>query len=136
MELAWVLRLKDEFKESWMDSENYYLNESEDNDFITDDLQEAMIIEDKEAQIEMMIIHEDHMKALYGENCICNFGITHITKHFDFVEVELRDADKDYCIACDAEIDTEKEKSFNDAEGGLWCQVCGDMELKKNRVIS
>ncbi|WP_392454831.1 hypothetical protein ACF3OH_12030 [Chryseomicrobium aureum] len=135
MESAWVLRLKDEFKEEYMDNENYYLNDSEDDEFITVDLQEATIIKDKQAQIDYMTNYEKKMKELYGDDCICNFGITHITKHFEFVEVELRDADVNYCVACDAEIDAEKEKTFNDAEGGLWCQACGKLELNKNQVI-
>lgn len=134
MELGWVLKLKDEFKESEMHSESYYLNDSEEDDFITDDLQQATIIKDKQAQIEYMTAYEKDMKERFGEGCICNFGITHITEHFDFVEVELRDADKDYCMACEVEID-DKNESFIDAEGGRWCHVCGELELKKNKVI-
>lgn len=94
MKDAWVLRLKEESKEPEMSGE-YYLTDSEDLDteyeFLTNDINKAQLIDDKEKQIESFKRHEEIMKKSYGENAICNFGYTNIMKNFDFVEVTVEE---------------------------------------------
>lgn len=92
MKDAWVLRLKEESKESEMVGD-YYLTDNEDidteYDFLTIDLIEAQLIYDKEKEIANFKKHEEIMKNEYGENAICNFGYTNIMKNFEFVEVTV-----------------------------------------------
>ena len=88
---AWVLRLKNDFREDWMEEgQDYYLNDKEEDEFLTDDLQQAVIIKDKEVQIQEFKDHENYMIERFGDNAICNFGYTNIMKHFEFVHVDIK----------------------------------------------
>jgi hypothetical protein len=90
MKDAWVLRLREESKEEDM-TVDYYLaaEDSEELDWMTQDLSKALIITNKESHIENLKIHEQLIHEQFGEDAICNFGYTNIMKHFEFVEVEF-----------------------------------------------
>jgi hypothetical protein len=91
MKDAWVLRLKKESKEEWMNPEkDYYLTDKEENEFLTDELNEAQLIDDKEEQIEEMKRYEEYMEKRFGDIAICNFGYTNIMENFDFAEVTVK----------------------------------------------
>lgn len=87
---AWVLRLKDESKDS-ATGEYYFADDDVYDDFVTQNLNEATIFEDKEKAIQEMKGHESFMKTHYGEDAICNGGYTNMMKHFEFVEVEIEE---------------------------------------------
>ncbi|MBO0962512.1 hypothetical protein J1P26_22720 [Neobacillus sp. MM2021_6] len=90
MKDAWVLRLREESKEEDMTGDYYFAaEESEELDWLTQDLSKALIIPNKESYIENLKIHEQLIYERYGEDAICNFGYTNIMKHFEFVEVEF-----------------------------------------------
>ncbi|WML38689.1 hypothetical protein RCG19_15990 [Neobacillus sp. OS1-2] len=86
----WVLRLREESKEEDMMGD-YYLaaEDSEEFDWLTQDLSKALIIANKESHIENLRIHEQLIHERFGNDAICNFGYTNIMKHFEFVEVEF-----------------------------------------------
>ncbi|MGE7091661.1 hypothetical protein ACQKII_09460 [Lysinibacillus sp. NPDC048646] len=83
---AWVLRLKDEFNDSTVPQ---YYSEDEDTEWLTDDLNQANIIYDKEAAEKWMKNWEKAIFDKYGKDAICNAGHTHMMKHFEWVEVEV-----------------------------------------------
>lgn len=91
---AWVLRLKEESKEPEMVGD-YYLTDDEDidteYDFLTNDVNEAQLVYDKEKQITVFKKHEEFMKNKFGEHAICNFGYSNIMKNFEWVEVEVEE---------------------------------------------
>ena len=88
---AWVLRLKDEFNDS--NIPQYY---AEDEDVeITEDLNEANIIFDKNAAEEWMKKWEEAIFLKFGKDAICNAGYTHMMKHFEWVEVEVEELEGD-----------------------------------------
>lgn len=91
---AWVLRLKEESKDSDMQGD-YYFRDNDESDWITEDLQEATIYDDKDAAIEIMKLHEKIMLEKYGEDAIMNFGHTNMMEHFEWVEVELTYPEKE-----------------------------------------
>ncbi len=86
---AWVLRLKEEISSEELDGRPYYLCDDEATDFLTDSLQDAEIIWDKEQQIEQMKNYDEYMIEKYGKDSVRNFGWEHISKLFDFVKVEV-----------------------------------------------
>lgn len=85
---AWVLRLKDDSKDG-LTGEYYFAGDDEMNDFVTQDLNDATVYEDKEKAIQEMKNYELFMKERYGEDAICNAGYTNMMQHFDWVEVEV-----------------------------------------------
>lgn len=88
---AWVLGLKDEFNDS--NIPQYY---AEDEDVeITEDLNEANIIFDKNAAEEWMKNWEKAIFEKFGKSAICNAGYTHMMKHFEWVEVEVEELEGD-----------------------------------------
>ena len=90
---AWALRLKQEIADEEYEGRIMYLSHREPEDNLTDDLQRATIYKNKQVQIEWFKKHEKFMEDKYGENPICNFGWTNISKNFDFVEVEVAEVD-------------------------------------------
>lgn len=82
---AWVLRLKDEFNDSKVPQ---YYAEDEDVE-LTDDLNQANIIYNKDEAQNWMKKWEEAIFSKFGKDAICNAGYTHMMKHFDFVEVEI-----------------------------------------------
>ncbi|WP_144511554.1 hypothetical protein [Bacillus sp. FJAT-22090] len=86
---AWVLRLKDDSKDG-LTGEWYFADEEESDDFVTQDLNDATIFEDKEKTIQEMKDHESYMKKQFGEDAICNAGYTNMMEHFEWVEVEVQ----------------------------------------------
>lgn len=89
MKNAWVLRLKDESKESDMVGDHYFV--ADGDDWTTDDLQKATIYQDKNQEIEAMKEHEKIIIDRYGKNSVINFGYTNMMKHFEFFEVEVEE---------------------------------------------
>lgn len=88
---AWVLRLKDEFNDS--EIPQYY---AEDEDVeLTEDLNEANIVTDKDAAEDSMKKWEKAIFDKYGKDAICNAGFTHMMKHFEWVEVEVKELEGD-----------------------------------------
>lgn len=92
MKDAWVLRLREESKEEEMVGD-YYFADGEEVDWLTQDLNDALIIKDKESYIENLKVHEQFIYETYGEGAICNFGYTNMMKNFEFVEVEISETD-------------------------------------------
>lgn len=88
---AWVLQLKQEVANADYEGEVLFLTDSEetDYDFLTENLQEATIIFDKEAEIERQKAYEKYMIDRFGPDSICNFGYTNISKNFDWVPVDV-----------------------------------------------
>ena len=82
---AWILRLKDEFKQDYQKGEEYYFGDY----YVTKELNEIEIIKDKNDFIEWMKWHEKTMYEKYGSDAICNFGYTKMMERFEFVEVEV-----------------------------------------------
>lgn len=82
---AWVLRLKDEFNDE--EVARYYADN--DDMELTDDLNEANIIFNKEDAENWMKNWEKTIFDEYGKDAICNAGHTHMMKHFEWVEVEV-----------------------------------------------
>lgn len=89
MKDAWVLRLREESKEEDMTGDYYLGEDGEELDWLTQDLQKASIITDKESYVENLKLHEQLIFERYGDDAVCNFGYTNIMKHFEFVEVEF-----------------------------------------------
>lgn len=81
IEEAWVLRAKD-YTEN---GESVYYGEEGP----TTDLQEALIVVDKEEFLEDAKQHEVRTIERFGKNAICNGGYTNITNNYEFVEVEV-----------------------------------------------
>lgn len=88
---AWVLRVKSEVAEEHHGNEVLYLTDDEASDFVTDNIQEAQLIFDKEKEIESMKAHDKYMFERFGPNAICNFGYTNIMKNFDRVPVDVEE---------------------------------------------
>ena len=86
MKEAWVLRAR-YYKE---DGQSVYYG----NEDLTTDLQDALLIYDKEKFLEIAYDHERAIKKRFGEGAICNAGYTNITTNFEFAEVELRKAEE------------------------------------------
>lgn len=86
---AWVLRLKDESKEGDMTGEYYLDDNGEEMDWLTQDLNNATVFDDKERAINNFKLYEKAIFEKFGEDAVCNFGYTNIMKHFEFVEVEI-----------------------------------------------
>ena len=88
---AWVLRMKDEAKEGDMVGDYYFCDEAVDTDipWLTDELQEATIFDDKENAIQDMKKHEEYTFKEFGEGAVCNYGYTNMMKNFEFVEVTV-----------------------------------------------
>lgn len=86
---AWVLRLKEEFKEEGMTGDFYFDGDGEELNWLTQDLNKATIFEDKEQAIKNFKLHEKAIFEKYGTDAICNFGYTNIMKHFEFIAVEI-----------------------------------------------
>lgn len=85
---AWVLRLKDDAKEEGMVGDYYYQDE-EYAEFLTQDLTESTIFYDKEAAVASMKFHEDYMFKKFGDQAFINAGYTNMMKNFEWVEVEV-----------------------------------------------
>lgn len=92
---AWVLQLKSEVAKEDYDGEVLFLTDSEETyyDFLTENLQEATLIFDKEKEIEYLKAYEKHMFEKFGPNAICNFGYTNISKNFDWVPVDVEETE-------------------------------------------
>lgn len=88
MKDAWVLRLKEESKDSDMVGD-YYFYDNDESDWVTDDLQKATIYDDKDAAIESMKVHEKVMLDKFGKDAIMNFGYTNMMENFEWAEVEI-----------------------------------------------
>lgn len=86
MKSAWVLKAKS-YKEGGMSV--YFGNED-----LTTDLQDALIVYEKEKFLKEAFDHERVIKERYGDNAICNAGYTNITTNFEFVEVELVESEE------------------------------------------
>lgn len=86
---AWVLRLKEEISSAELDGRPYYLCDDEATEFLTANIKKSEIIWDKEKQIQEMKHYDKYMIDKYGKDAIRNFGWEHISKWFDFVEVEV-----------------------------------------------
>jgi hypothetical protein len=95
MKDAWVLRLREESKEEDMTGD-YYLeaNDGEGIDWLTQDLNKALIIADKESHIENLKIHEQLIHERYGEDAVCNFGYTNIGKILNLLKLRLKQFDE------------------------------------------
>lgn len=89
MKDAWILRLKDEAKESDMPGEYYFNSDGEELDWLTEDPSDANIYDDKEKAIEMFKAYERGMIEKFGAEAICNFGYSNMMENFEFVEVEV-----------------------------------------------
>ena len=88
---AWVLQLKPEAAEEDYEGKTLFLTDDEDFDFLTEDLQKAQLIFDKEKQIKWFKAHEKHIFEEFGPGGVCNFGYTNISKNFDWVPVEVEE---------------------------------------------
>ncbi len=86
---AWVLRIKESVSSETLDGAPHYLSNSDATNFLTKDLNQAIIIDDKSEYIEILKIHDEKMIEEFGEHCIRNFGWENISKNFVFVEVEV-----------------------------------------------
>lgn len=86
---AWVLRLKEKISSEELDGKPYYLCDDEATDFLTDSIQDAEIIWDKEQRIRGMKEYDQYFIDEFGEDAIRNFGWENISKNFDFIEVEV-----------------------------------------------
>lgn len=89
MKNAWVLRLKEESKTGDMVGDYYFNDNGDNDDWITNDLNEATIYYDKDYTIEGLKKYERIMKREYGNDAVVNFGYTNMMKNFEFVEVEV-----------------------------------------------
>lgn len=88
---AWVLRLKKDIAKVEFDGQDMFLCDDESIEFLTDDLQQATLIYDKEQYIKETKAYDKFMIERFGKECIRNGGWEHISKHFDFVEVMLEE---------------------------------------------
>ena len=61
--------------------------------WLTQDLSEATLHSSKEAAIAEMKEYEKIMTDLHGPDAMCSYGYTHMMKHFEFVEVEVKEID-------------------------------------------
>lgn len=86
---AWVLRLKEEISNKEYDGVSLYLCDNESIDFLTNDLQQATIIYDKEHYIQETKDYDKHMIDKFGKDAVRNGGWEHISEHFDFAKVML-----------------------------------------------
>ena len=68
---------------------DYYFLDNDESDWVTNDLQEATIYDDKNSTIESMKMHEKVMLEKFGGNAVMNFGYTNMMKHFEWLEVEV-----------------------------------------------
>lgn len=91
MKTAWVLRLKKDIARIEFDGQDMFLCDDESIDFLTNDLQQATIIYDKEKQIEDFKRHDKAIIDKFGEDAVRNFGWENISKKFDFVKVGLEE---------------------------------------------
>jgi hypothetical protein len=82
---AWVLLLKNEFNDS--EGARYYSDDEDEG--ITANINEAVIIYNKEDAENWMKKWEEAIFSKFGKDAICNAGYTHMMKHFEFVEVEV-----------------------------------------------
>ncbi|MGG3798957.1 hypothetical protein [Metabacillus fastidiosus] len=90
---AWVLQLKNESKDGTT-GDYYFIDGDICDEFVTQNLNDATVFEDKDKAIEEMKKHEAFIKDQYGEDAICNVGYTNMMKHFEFVEVEISEVDE------------------------------------------
>jgi len=90
---AWVLQLKPVIAEEYYQGMTLFLTDDEDFDFLTEDLQKAQLILDKEKEIEFLKYHEKSIFDMFGPNAVCNFGYTNITKNFDWVPVDVEESE-------------------------------------------
>lgn len=67
-----------------------FADDDEFDDFVTQDLNNATIFEDKEKAIQEMKAHEAYMKSRFGDDEICNVGYTNMMQHFEWLEVEVQ----------------------------------------------
>lgn len=87
---AWVLRLKDKTKaENGLNGEWYFSDDLEEYDWLTTNLDKAILYSDKDQAIKEFKKHEQAMIDQFGSHAICNFGYTNIMSNFEFVEVEV-----------------------------------------------
>lgn len=86
---AWVLRLKEEISNKEYDGVSLYLCDNEPIDFLTENLQQATIIYNKEQFIQETKDYDKYMIDEFGKDSIRNGGWEHISEHFDFVKVML-----------------------------------------------
>lgn len=85
---AWVLKLKEEQKDADMVGD-YYYQDAEYAEFLTQELSEATIIYSKEDMIFGMKAHEEDILKRYGSDAVCNGGYTNMMNNFEWVEVEV-----------------------------------------------
>lgn len=90
---AWVLQLKPEVAEEDYEGKTLFLTDDEGFDFLTEDLQKADLFYDKEEAIKDLKFYEESIFDLFGPDAICNFGYTNISKNFDWVPVDVEDAE-------------------------------------------
>lgn len=87
---AWVLQLKPEIAKEDYEGETLFLTDDEEcDDFLTQNLQKATLIYDKDKQIKQFKAHEKIIFDSFGSNAVCNFGYTNISKNFDWVPVDV-----------------------------------------------
>lgn len=86
---AWVLRLKEEVSSRCFDGAPRYLINDESVDYLTKELQRAFVTDDKDGYMEFLKHHDQVMIDNFGKDAIRDFGWENISKHFDFVEVEV-----------------------------------------------
>ncbi|MEK4148949.1 hypothetical protein NST02_17960 [Robertmurraya sp. FSL W8-0741] len=86
---AWVLQLKPEVAIEQYEGKTLFLTDDDEIDFLTENLQKAELIFDKEGEIERQKAHEKIITDRYGLDSVCNFGYTNISKNFEWVPVEV-----------------------------------------------
>lgn len=86
---AWVLQLKPEIAKEEYEGKVLFLTDDEDVDFLTENLQRAELIFNKEKEIEWRKAYEKSIFDRFGPNAVCNFGYTNISKNFDWVQVDV-----------------------------------------------
>lgn len=91
MENAWVLQLKPEVAKNQYEGKTLFLTDK-GIDFLTEDLQKADLIFDKDAEIENQKAHEKYIFGIFGTDAICDFGYTNISKNFDWVSVDVEES--------------------------------------------
>lgn len=89
---AWVLQLKPEVAKEDYEGEVLFLADDQ-ADFLTEDLQKATLIHDKEKQIKWFKAHEKQILDSFGPGGVCNFGYTNISKNFDWVPVDVEEVE-------------------------------------------
>lgn len=90
---AWALRLKEGISYSEHEGKTLYLCDDDSVDYLTENLQEAVIIFDKEKEIQRLKNYDKFFIENFGEDSVRNFGWENISKNFEFVEVKVEESE-------------------------------------------